>query len=75
MATIKIYPPKQLPIEGVSESAFNIWKEEMDTCIDLDSRFQNFYLEVDMKHGKQQRPAQTESASQNLKMLITLPPT
>jgi hypothetical protein len=42
MATIKIYPPKQLPIEGVSESAFNIWKEELDIYIDLDSRFQKF---------------------------------
>ena len=42
MATIKIYPPKQLPIEGVSESAFNIWKEELEIYIDLDSRFQKF---------------------------------
>ena len=42
MATIKIYPPKQLPIEGVTESAFNIWKEELEIYIDLDTRFQKF---------------------------------
>ena len=42
MATIKIYPPKQLPAEGVTESAFCIWKEELEVYLDVDDRFQKF---------------------------------
>ena len=42
MATIKFYPPKQLPSEGVSDSAFNIWVEETEVYLDLDPRFQKF---------------------------------
>lgn len=42
MTTIKIYPPKQLPSEGVSEPAFNIWREELEVYLEIDNRFQKF---------------------------------
>ena len=42
MATIKIYPPNQLPAEGVSDVQFNIWKEELEVYLEIDSRFQKF---------------------------------
>ena len=42
MATIKIYPPKTLPNEGVTDVTFSIWKEELEVFLDLDDRFQKF---------------------------------
>ena len=42
MATIKIYPPKTLPNEGVTDVTFSIWREELEVFLDLDERFQKF---------------------------------
>ena len=42
MTTIKIFPPSQLPAEGVTDVQFNIWKEELEVYLDIDPRFQKF---------------------------------
>ncbi len=42
MATIKIYPPQQLPAEGVTDVQFKIWSEELEVYLDIDDRFQKF---------------------------------
>ena len=42
MATIKIYPPQQLPAEGVTDVQFKIWTEELEVYLDIDDRFQKF---------------------------------
>ena len=42
MATIKIYPPNQLPPDGVTDVQFEIWRHELEVCLDVDPKFQKF---------------------------------
>ena len=42
MPTIKIYPPSQLPDRNVSETEFNIWKEELEVYLNQEESFQQF---------------------------------
>ena len=41
-ATIKIYPPSQLPEKGVNETQFNIWTEELEVYLSQDDDFSVF---------------------------------
>ena len=41
-ATIKIYPPTQLPDKGVNETQFNIWTEELEVYLQQDDDFAVF---------------------------------
>ena len=41
-ATIKIYPPSQLPDKGVNETQFNIWTEELEVYLQQDDDFSVF---------------------------------
>ena len=42
MPSIKIYPPTQLPDRNVSETEFNIWKEELEVYLSQEEDFQHF---------------------------------
>ena len=42
MATIKVYPPSQLPDRGVSETQLKIWIEELEVYLILDDRYEVF---------------------------------
>ena len=42
MSSIKIYPPNQLPAEGVTDVSFGIWKEEMEIYLEIEKKFRNF---------------------------------
>ena len=42
MPTIKIYPPSKLPDRNVSETEFNIWKEELEVYLNQEESFQQF---------------------------------
>ena len=42
MATIKIYPPQQLPPEGVTDVQFEIWRHELEVYLEVDPKFQRF---------------------------------
>ena len=42
MSGIKIYPPNQLPAEGVSDVQFNIWKEELEVYLETEDKFEKF---------------------------------
>ena len=42
MSSIKIYPPNQLPAEGVTDVTFGIWKEELEIYLEIESKFRNF---------------------------------
>jgi len=42
MATIKVYPPTQLPDRGVSETQFKIWVEELEVYLSQVDRYEVF---------------------------------
>ena len=42
MPSIKIYPPAQLPDRNISETQFNIWKEEIEVYISQEKDFKIF---------------------------------
>ena len=42
MSSIKIYPPAQLPNEGVTDTQFSIWKEELEIYLECESKFRKF---------------------------------
>ena len=42
MPTIKIYPPTQLPDRGLTETQFNIWKEELEVYLSQEKGFKLF---------------------------------
>ena len=42
MPSIKVYPPSQLPDREVSETAFNIWTEELEVYLSQEKDFQVF---------------------------------
>ena len=42
MPTIKIHPPTQLPDRNVSETQFNIWKEELEVYLSQEDDFAVF---------------------------------
>ena len=42
MATIKVYPPTQLPDRGVSETQFKIWIEELEVYLSQVDRYEVF---------------------------------
>ena len=64
MSTIKIYPPRQLPNEGVSEVAFEIWKEELEIYLDIDDRFIKF-----LPKGKYDKWEPAETYADRIKQL------
>eukprot|EP00092_Neocalanus_flemingeri_P087280 GFUD01110119.1.p1 GENE.GFUD01110119.1~~GFUD01110119.1.p1 ORF type:complete len:383 (+),score=89.10 GFUD01110119.1:253-1401(+) len=45
MATIKVYPPSQLPDRGVSETQFKIWIEELEVYLSQVDRYEVFLEE------------------------------
>ena len=42
MPSIKLYPPDQLPAEGVSDSQFGVWKEELEVYLESEDKFDQF---------------------------------
>ena len=42
MSGIKIYPPNQLPAEGVTDVQFKIWKEELEVYLETEDKFEVF---------------------------------
>ena len=42
MSVIKIYPPNQLPAEGVTDVQFSIWKEELEVYLETETKFDKF---------------------------------
>ena len=42
MSGIKIYPPNQLPAEGVTDVQFQIWKEELEVYLETEDKFEKF---------------------------------
>ena len=42
MPSIKVYPPKQLPDRGVSETQFKIWIEELEVYLSQEDGFRKF---------------------------------
>ena len=57
MPTIKIYPPSQLPDRNVSETEFNIWKEELEVYLSQEESFQQFLEDGNYKAWKKQEEA------------------
>ena len=57
MPTIKIYPPSQLPDRNVSETEFNIWKEELEVYLSQEESFQQFLEDGKYKSWKKQEEA------------------
>ena len=47
MATIKVYPPSQLPDRGVSETQFKIWIEELEVYLSQVDRYEVFLKDGD----------------------------
>ena len=47
MATIKVYPPSQLPDRGVSETQFKIWIEELEVYLSQVERYEVFLKDGD----------------------------
>ena len=43
MSGIKIYPPNQLPNEGVTDVQFKIWKEELEIYLETEDKFEKFF--------------------------------
>ena len=42
MSTIKIYPPTQLPAEGITDTQFAIWQEELEVYLEVEQKFRKF---------------------------------
>ena len=42
MSSIKIYPPNQLPSEGISDVQFEIWREELEVYLEIENKFRKF---------------------------------
>lgn len=42
MSSIKIYPPQQLPNEGVTDVQFSIWREELEVYLECENKFRKF---------------------------------
>lgn len=42
MSSIKIYPPNQLPAEGLTDTQFEIWKEELEVYLEIEEKFRKF---------------------------------
>ena len=42
MPSLKIYPPTRLPISNITETQFNIWKEELEVYISQEADFKIF---------------------------------
>ena len=42
MSSIKIYPPQQLPNEGVTDVQFSIWREELEVYLECEDKFRKF---------------------------------
>ena len=42
MSGIKIYPPNQLPAEGISDAQFRVWKEELEVYLETEEKFDKF---------------------------------
>ena len=40
--SIKIYPPMQLPAEGITDTQFQIWKEELEVYFELEPKYIKF---------------------------------
>ena len=57
MPTIKIYPPSQLPDRNVSETEFNIWKEELEVYLSQEESFQQFLEDGKYESWKKQEEA------------------
>ena len=42
MSSIKIYPPNQLPAEGINDVQFEIWCEQMEVYLEIETKFRKF---------------------------------
>ena len=42
MPSLKIYPPSRLPDNGVTETQFNMWKEELEVYLSQEPDFKVF---------------------------------
>ena len=42
MSSIKIYPPNQLPAEGITDNQFAIWCEELEIYLEVEEKFRKF---------------------------------
>ena len=42
MSSIKIYPPNTLPAEGISDTQFQIWTENLEIYLEIESKFRKF---------------------------------
>ena len=54
MATIKVYPPSQLPDRWVSETQFKIWIEELVVYLSQVDRYEVFLKDVDYSKWESQ---------------------
>ena len=66
MSSIKIYPPAQLPNEGVTDTQFSIWKEEMEIYLECEAKFRKF-----LPNGKYQNWIAAEENDQRILVAIT----
>ena len=51
MPAIKLYPPDQLPAEGVSDAQFHVWKEELEVYLESEDKFDKFIPPDDITVG------------------------
>ena len=58
MPTIKIYPPSKLPDRNVSETEFNIWKEELEVYLNQEESFQQFLEDGEYNTWKKEEEAE-----------------
>lgn len=42
MSGIKIYPPKELPAEGVTDTQFAMWTEKLEIYLEIEEKFRKF---------------------------------
>ena len=42
MSSIKIYPPNQLPAEGLTDTQFQIWCEELEVYLEIEEKYRKF---------------------------------
>ena len=42
MSSIKIYPPNELPQEGISDAQFEIWSEQLEIYLEIEEKFRKF---------------------------------
>jgi hypothetical protein len=66
MSSIKIYPPAQLPNEGVTDTQFSIWKEELEIYLECETKFRKF-----LPNGKYQNWIAAEENEKRILVAIT----